>query len=323
MRPTMLDDQTRHFLDGLIHDGFQVPAHGLKQAVLERLAGLIPFDTALWASGRTQGLKVHNVYLHNLPAELMENWEKFKHQDRLLAHIMAHPGVTCDVYEFYSRQERPSLEIYKQHSSHYGIESAISTAIPDPGTGLMEVMSLYRKPGAPEFSARERELKQFVFPLMINVWHHNQIAHLKGITGSAPGQAAAVCDQEGLIRHTDQELIGLLQSEWSDWSAPLLPEELRQWLSAPERSDYIGKKIMLSAAVLDDLILLLCKARGARALLTPREEQVARSFSEGLTYKEIAAELGMSPSTARRHLESIYRKLGVSNKVELAQELSV
>jgi DNA-binding CsgD family transcriptional regulator len=317
----MLEEQTRHFLDGLINDGFQVSAQGLKQAVLERLAGLIPLDTALWASGHTKGLKVHNVYLDKLPAELMENWEKFKHQDRLLAHIMAHPGVTCDVYEFYSRQERPSLEIYKQHSAQYEIENAISTAIPDPATGLLEVMSLYRKPGEPGFTARERELKQFAFPLMTSVWHQNQIAHLKSISGSDPAQVAAVCDREGLLRHADADFIGQLKGEWPDWNAPLLPEPLVLWLSTPKRSHFIGKEIMVSAALLDDMILLQTQPRGAAAALTPREEQVARSFAQGLTYKEIALELGMSPSTARRHLESIYRKLGVSSKLELVQAL--
>ncbi len=318
----MLDDQTQDFLGGLINDGFLTPAPGLKQAAMERLAGLIPFDTALWASGHTQELKVHNVYLHNLPVEMMENWEKFKHQDRLLAHIMAHPGVTCDVYEFYSHQERPSLEIYKQHSAHYGIESAISTAIPDPATGLLEVMSLYRSPGGPEFSPRERDLKQFVFPLMISMWHHNQIAHLKHISGGEAGLAAAICDREGLIRHTDADFIEQLKSEWPNWSSPLLPEPLSLWLSAPERTDFIGKQIAVSAAVLDDLILLQAQPRGVAALLTPREEQVARSFSAGMTYKEIAEELGLSPSTTRRHIESIYIKLGVSNKVELVQAMS-
>jgi len=33
-------------------------------------------------------------------------------------------------------------------------------------------------------------------------------------------------------------------------------------------------------------------------------------------------EFGLSPSTTRRHLESIHKKLGVSNKVELVQAMS-
>jgi DNA-binding CsgD family transcriptional regulator len=317
----MINEHTRQFISGIIDDGFQAPAPDLKQTVMERLSRLIPFDTALWASGHTDGLTVHNVYLHNLPAEMMENWEQYKHQDRLLAHIMANPGATCDVNEFYSRQERPSLELYKQHSAHYGIESAISTAIPAHDTGLLEVMSLYRKPGEPEFTPEERDLKQFAFPLMISVWHHNQIAHLKGLSGGEPDLAAAICDREGLIRHTDTEFIEKLQSEWPEWSAPLLPQALGHLLKAQERTEFIGKHICVSAATLDDLFLLQAKPKGAATLLTPREEQVARSFSGGLTYKEIAGELGMSPSTARRHIESIYRKLDVSNKVELVQAL--
>ncbi|KMY67064.1 hypothetical protein AAU61_14100 [Desulfocarbo indianensis] len=317
----MLDDQMQSFLSGLIHDGFHTPAAALKQAAMERLAGLIPFDTALWASGHTQGLSVHNAYLHKLPAEMMENWEQYKHQDRLLAHIMANPGLTCDVYDFYSRHERPSLEIYKQHSAHYGIESAISTAIPNPDSGLMEVMSLYRKPGQPEFSPRQRALKQFVFPLMIDVWHQNQIAHLKSLSGGEPSLAAAICDRQGLLRHADAEFLALLLAEWPGWKAPMLPKPLVSWLSAPGQPDYKGKRLALSADLLEDLILLQGQPSGAASLLTPREEQVARHYASGMTYLELAGELGVSPSTVRRHLESIYKKLGVSNKIGLAQAL--
>jgi len=318
----MLDDQIQRFLSGLIHDGFHTPPAALKQAAMERLAGLIPFDTALWASGRTQGLSVHNAYLHKLPAAMMENWEQYKHQDRLLAHIMANPGVTCDVYDFYSRHERPSLEIYTRHSAQYGIESAISTALPNPETGLVEVMSLYRKPGQPEFSPRQRALKQFVFPLMVDVWHQNQIAHLKSLSGGEPSLAAAVCDRQGLLRHADKEFIALVSAEWPGWQAPLLPKPLVRWLSAPGRPAYKGKRAALSAAAQEDLILLQAQPGGAATALTPREEQVARHYADGMTYKEIAEQLSVSPSTARRHLESIYKKLGVSNKIGLAQALS-
>ena len=71
----------------------------------------------------------------------------------------------------------------------------------------------------------------------------------------------------------------------------------------------------------NDLTLLQAKNRGAMGLLTAREEQVAASFAAGLTYKEIAAELAVAPSTVRRHLESVYRKLDVCNKLELFQVL--
>lgn len=57
------------------------------------------------------------------------------------------------------------------------------------------------------------------------------------------------------------------------------------------------------------------------ALLTPREREVALSYSNGVCYKTVAKELGISPATVRCHLLSIFRKLDVHNKVELCRLL--
>ena len=56
--------------------------------------------------------------------------------------------------------------------------------------------------------------------------------------------------------------------------------------------------------------------------LTSRELAVSREFASGKTYKEIAADLGVSPSTIRNQLQSAYAKLGVTTKIELAKQLS-
>lgn len=51
--------------------------------------------------------------MYNLPPVMMEVWEAFKHEDRLLAGMIETPGITFDVYDFYARDERKNLEIYK------------------------------------------------------------------------------------------------------------------------------------------------------------------------------------------------------------------
>jgi DNA-binding CsgD family transcriptional regulator len=58
---------------------------------------------------------------------------------------------------------------------------------------------------------------------------------------------------------------------------------------------------------------------GNVAALSRRERVVAAKFAEGRTYKEIAQQLCISPGTVRTHLTTIYRKLGVSNKVMLVE----
>jgi DNA-binding CsgD family transcriptional regulator/GAF domain-containing protein len=55
--------------------------------------------------------------------------------------------------------------------------------------------------------------------------------------------------------------------------------------------------------------------------LSPREMQIAHSYSGGATYQKIADKLCIAPSTVRTHLATIYRKLEVSSKLELAARL--
>jgi DNA-binding NarL/FixJ family response regulator len=54
------------------------------------------------------------------------------------------------------------------------------------------------------------------------------------------------------------------------------------------------------------------------ARLTPRERVVIRALAEGLTNREIGRELWISEDTVKFHLKNLYRKLGASNRAELA-----
>jgi DNA-binding NarL/FixJ family response regulator len=50
--------------------------------------------------------------------------------------------------------------------------------------------------------------------------------------------------------------------------------------------------------------------------LSKRETEVLEQLSKGLNYKQIAENLIISPSTVRKHIENIYKKLQVHNKVD-------
>ena len=56
------------------------------------------------------------------------------------------------------------------------------------------------------------------------------------------------------------------------------------------------------------------------ASLTPTERDVVRLVSEGLGNNDIATRLFVSPRTVQTHLTHVYNKLGLSSRMQLAQE---
>jgi predicted ATPase/class 3 adenylate cyclase/DNA-binding CsgD family transcriptional regulator len=62
------------------------------------------------------------------------------------------------------------------------------------------------------------------------------------------------------------------------------------------------------------------RATSGWASLTPTERDVVRLVSEGLGNNDIAARLFVSPRTVQSHLTHVYTKLGLTSRVQLAQE---
>ncbi len=62
------------------------------------------------------------------------------------------------------------------------------------------------------------------------------------------------------------------------------------------------------------------KEDSAKINLTKRETDVLIQLSKGLNYNEISENLFISSGTVRKHIENIYKKLQVHNKMEAVQK---
>ncbi len=62
------------------------------------------------------------------------------------------------------------------------------------------------------------------------------------------------------------------------------------------------------------------KADQEEIVLSKREIEVLEQLSTGLSYTAIASNLFLSPSTVRKHIENIYKKLQVHSKIEAVQK---
>ena len=58
-----------------------------------------------------------------------------------------------------------------------------------------------------------------------------------------------------------------------------------------------------------------------KAGINPREAEILRLMTDGYTNKQMAATLFISESTVKKHINAIYHKLGVSNRMGLAARM--
>jgi two-component system nitrate/nitrite response regulator NarL len=64
--------------------------------------------------------------------------------------------------------------------------------------------------------------------------------------------------------------------------------------------------------------LRIVKSGGGMRFLTPREAEVVHLLAEGMSTRELSHKVGVTEHTIRNYLSSIYDKVGVSTRVELA-----
>ncbi|WP_231516989.1 helix-turn-helix transcriptional regulator [Marinobacterium lacunae] len=153
-------------------------------------------------------------------------------------------------------------------------------------------------------------------PHLLSAASINQIRSLHALldTRDEGHPALAVCNREGVLVSSEPGLTDLLLTEWPEWRGPKLPFQ-------PGKEGYHGKQLVVDIHDKEDLLLLVARQLYPIEQLSTREQDVATRFGQGLTYKEIARDIGVSPNTVRHYLRSIYRKLGINNKADISRLL--
>lgn len=78
----------------------------------------------------------------------------------------------------------------------------------------------------------------------------------------------------------------------------------------------VGGGVWLPPALQTKVVERLREPAGAA--LTPREREITKHVARGLRNAEVAAELAISEVTVKTHVNNIFQKLGIRDRVELA-----
>ncbi len=120
----------------------------------------------------------------------------------------------------------------------------------------------------------------------------------------------------GLSSYDDREFISQLLSLGA--SGYLLKDEIPEQIIEAVRGVARGETGWVSRKVAAKLSQILQKDQDGVADLTRREMDVLRLVVEAKTNGEIGMLLGISEKTVEKHLDTIFRKLGVASRVEAA-----
>ena len=149
------------------------------------------------------------------------------------------------------------------------------------------------------------------------------------------GQNSLAVDATGNILWSTPNTHSLLASYGADqqWISTTLPIYIAPWLEAgavePLLIEDLTQPLLVKTMdkeLAEERLLVIEPANKPREEdllrekfeLTPRESEVLTWISRGKTNQEIAMILDFSPRTVNKHLEQIFRKLGVENRTTAA-----
>ena len=304
---------------------------------LSRIKGYVHFDSAVWATFRQRwgddGLEIGDIHSLEIidqdPVVPQQFGSKYTADDRIRAHAIAEPGRPFRIEDTMALSEFRKGRLYQELCRHHGIEHAMGTIHYDQSLDLIDFVVLWRADRGSPFSDKDRELKEVLTLHAVKAWRHRQLvsfdqtpAQLSDGSAYAPviAQGRALLDARGVISAADVAFARVLSQAFPDWRGPDVPAVVQDFMKSGAAVGEIGG-LMLKALSGDPFRLLVISTTDPSTPLSDAEIEVARLFIAGMSNSRIAARRGVSPSTVRNQIASIYTKLGIHSKVELANAM--
>ncbi|MES2257536.1 MAG: LuxR C-terminal-related transcriptional regulator [Pseudomonadota bacterium] len=282
---------------------------------IERLHRDLPFCSAWWgvATLADRGGTILDSHCYGMRPGFAQEFETIRECDDVGARMIDTLGVTA--YKD-GHSIDPAL---RRFDARHGLHSIMATAVPDSSGALMQFLTLFRPESARPFSAGERALKEALVPHLMQAWR----ANWDGVPAAAGDEPAALLATDGRVIDADVRFMAMLRAAWPAWCGRriVLCNEGAAGFEGP-RAAMAVIRIVPSPGGAPGTQRVVVRSNRCGAL-APRERAVAEHYAAGLSYKEIAKEMTLSPATVRSYLKTCYDKLAVGNKVQLQQALGM
>lgn len=210
--------------------------------------------------------------------------------------------------------------------ARHGIAHQMGVALAFEGSETMAHLYLNRGPQSPPYSPPEVRAFARVVPavreaLLVNRLYAGAYQQLH-----EPGLAQAATDAQGWILFANDAFCRVWPAlaRIGDQAAPRIPAP---WLQdEPQALRSLGEAgWQMEVSPLESASLRVSFRPQMVGMevqaLTARQLEVARLYCRGLAYKDIGAQLGLSPATVRVHLRNAYARRAVNSRAALRASL--
>jgi DNA-binding CsgD family transcriptional regulator len=309
----------------------------LRHHTVEVLPTLVATNAVAWNEVDTERERVEAVIEPDLYSP--EGAEAF------MTHIGDHPVIarykaTGDgrphaISDFLSAREFHATGIYQHFYRQLGAEDQISFILPEPRFLIGIALNRARR----GFSQRERYVLNALRPHLVQAYRNAEdFSRLQRSTAAMQalveqdGEGLVLLDRRGSLEHCTPRARDAFYRWFGGWKDGRLPEAVLAWLGetprvlAPATPLLIGSDtrhlMVRRVPVPDGEALLVSEVRAGRTTellrrlgLTAREAQVLRLLTDGNTIASAAWQLAISPRTVEKHVQRVYDKLGLDNRV--------
>jgi DNA-binding CsgD family transcriptional regulator len=301
----------------------ETPADEFQELALALIRAQTNFRTAVWGAGEMQGgqLLVRGIHLHNEPVEMLTEWMSINHSDTLIEEVIAcsgHALISHSELRFGAKEQTEVLDYVRR----YGHMNNMTITSVSKNCPSGQWLSLYRAGLHDHFDKKDQRVLEQIMPHLIEALEINRMLGQLQTTADSDTRFCgnrAVARKDGTLYHCGEKFTRVLLEIWPAWRGGKLPEALMLKLRPGKMATF--DRHAFSVSGIGDLLLLRVEQVSSLSVLSCRELEVANHYGHGLSSKEIALKLSISPATVRNTLGRIYTKLDIDNKTQLTAML--
>ncbi|MES2682613.1 MAG: LuxR C-terminal-related transcriptional regulator [Pseudomonadota bacterium] len=309
------DELVDHCIARLYRSVVSVPPDKFRLWALESLKSVIPFDSAIWGSGKWEERRFHALTLSNLPEHFAQVLEASADENPLISKLIhSEPDTPTTMESVFPDAQFYKSNLYLKTFGPHRVERLMSTLHVDRRSGLYSLVSLYRADRNAPFSAAEQAVQRRLTYHLFNALSHSFFIHLVRTHRDRPaGASTAIVDLRGAYHEAQPRFLDAMDAHWPSHAANQLP------FAVPEPGETrVIDGLCVKSEPMGELMMVHCWPVGPLDRLTAREREIVVAVAHGLSFKQAARKIGVAPSTVANHLYRIYRKLGVNSRTALA-----